>query len=211
MTYFEWIETKKSEPEPTERHQNHHIIPRSVGGSNDASNRIKLSYEDHWLAHQMLAELYPDNKYLQAVGKQSKEDFVKRCEAQAKSTFGGWDISKKVCSNQWVCNWDKELRDMYTKENKEAYKQYRKECQLRKEQIELERAELEKKKHELIDEKIYLNSQLNLTFKEWLENKDKGIKEKRGFTHTEEFYKNHPDYKPGKYTSAKLVEQYKNM
>jgi hypothetical protein len=36
----------------------HHIIPRHMGGSNDSSNLVELSVEDHALAHKTLYELY---------------------------------------------------------------------------------------------------------------------------------------------------------
>ncbi len=40
----------------------HHIIPRCLGGSNDATNLVKLTPEEHYLAHQLLIKIYPDNK-----------------------------------------------------------------------------------------------------------------------------------------------------
>ena len=36
----------------------HHIIPRFMGGNDDESNLIKLSYKDHQLAHLILAECF---------------------------------------------------------------------------------------------------------------------------------------------------------
>lgn len=39
----------------------HHIIPRCLGGNNDVSNLVKLTPEEHYLAHQLLVKIYPDN------------------------------------------------------------------------------------------------------------------------------------------------------
>jgi hypothetical protein len=40
--------------------ENHHIVPRSHGGSDDASNIIKLTPRQHYIAHWMLARAYKD-------------------------------------------------------------------------------------------------------------------------------------------------------
>lgn len=39
----------------------HHIIPRCMGGSNVAENLVKLTPEEHYLAHQLLVKIYPNN------------------------------------------------------------------------------------------------------------------------------------------------------
>ena len=36
----------------------HHILPRSLGGSNDKDNLIALTPEDHYFAHLLLAKIY---------------------------------------------------------------------------------------------------------------------------------------------------------
>ena len=39
--------------------ENHHIIPRCMGGSNDFLNLVYLTPEEHFLAHQLLIKIYP--------------------------------------------------------------------------------------------------------------------------------------------------------
>jgi len=39
--------------------ENHHIIPRCMGGSDDVSNLVYLTPEEHFLAHQLLIKIYP--------------------------------------------------------------------------------------------------------------------------------------------------------
>lgn len=41
---------------PTE---SHHIIPRCMGGGDGRSNRVKLTPEEHYLAHQLLVRMHP--------------------------------------------------------------------------------------------------------------------------------------------------------
>lgn len=42
----------------------HHIIPRCMGGSDDKSNLVELTPEEHYLAHQLLVKIYPTNRLL---------------------------------------------------------------------------------------------------------------------------------------------------
>lgn len=44
--------------------EKHHIIPRCLGGSNDKSNLVELTPEEHYLAHQLLIKIYPGNDKL---------------------------------------------------------------------------------------------------------------------------------------------------
>ena len=56
--------------------ENHHIIPKCLGGKDVKSNLVKLTAKEHFLAHKLLVEIYP-NEYkllwalwLMAIGKQ---------------------------------------------------------------------------------------------------------------------------------------------
>ena len=40
----------------------HHIVPRCMGGSEDIENLVRLTPEEHYVAHQLLVKIYPDNK-----------------------------------------------------------------------------------------------------------------------------------------------------
>jgi hypothetical protein len=44
--------------------ETHHIIPRCMGGTDDPSNLVKLTPEEHYIAHQLLVKIYPKNKSL---------------------------------------------------------------------------------------------------------------------------------------------------
>lgn len=44
--------------------ETHHIIPRCMGGNNNASNLAELTPEEHFLAHELLVKIYPENKSL---------------------------------------------------------------------------------------------------------------------------------------------------
>lgn len=42
----------------------HHILPRCLGGTDDSSNLVSLSAREHYVAHQLLVKIYPDNPKL---------------------------------------------------------------------------------------------------------------------------------------------------
>jgi hypothetical protein len=44
--------------------ERHHIIPKSLGGSNDSSNLVNLTAREHFVAHFLLAKLYGGNQWL---------------------------------------------------------------------------------------------------------------------------------------------------
>lgn len=43
-------------------YENHHILPKCVGGSNDSHNLVLLTAREHFVAHQLLVKIYP-NEY----------------------------------------------------------------------------------------------------------------------------------------------------
>jgi hypothetical protein len=42
----------------------HHILPRCLGGTNNDENLVKLTAEEHYLAHQLLVKIYPEESGL---------------------------------------------------------------------------------------------------------------------------------------------------
>jgi hypothetical protein len=44
--------------------ERHHIIPKCMGGSNSKDNLVRLTAEEHYVAHQLLVKMYPNNHKL---------------------------------------------------------------------------------------------------------------------------------------------------
>ncbi len=55
-TYDRLIERAKGRVKTKGEHENHHIVPRSLGGSNEKSNIVALTYREHFLAHWLLTK-----------------------------------------------------------------------------------------------------------------------------------------------------------
>lgn len=44
--------------------ENHHIIPKCVGGSNNKWNMVRLTAKEHYVCHMLLCEIYPEENKL---------------------------------------------------------------------------------------------------------------------------------------------------
>ncbi len=60
--------------------EKHHIVPRCLGGTNNTENIVQLTAREHFICHQLLCEIYPDNDklkyalYLMNIGKQKHKN-----------------------------------------------------------------------------------------------------------------------------------------
>ena len=53
-------------PDKNGYYETHHIIPKCMGGDNTKSNKVKLTYREHFMAHWLLHRNYPNNQSLAA-------------------------------------------------------------------------------------------------------------------------------------------------
>lgn len=61
--YQDIINRAKNRPDPP-LFEKHHIIPRCLGGLDNPENLVKLTPEEHYVAHQLLVKIYPGNDSL---------------------------------------------------------------------------------------------------------------------------------------------------
>ena len=40
--------------------ENHHIVPKCIGGTDEKTNLVLLTAEEHWVAHLLLVKMYPN-------------------------------------------------------------------------------------------------------------------------------------------------------
>ena len=55
--------------------ERHHIIPKSLGGSNDPSNLVDLTAREHFVAHFLLAKIHGGNQWLSINRMRGNDDF----------------------------------------------------------------------------------------------------------------------------------------
>lgn len=87
----------------------HHIIPKHVGGSDDPSNLIELTIEEHAEAHRVLWETYgrPEDKlaWKALSGMLSKQEIISEvCKIGGSKggKIGGARSKGRKQSNEWV-------------------------------------------------------------------------------------------------------------
>lgn len=89
--------TRENVEDVTKYMEKHHIIPKSLNGTNENSNLIWLYPEEHYYAHKLLALENPNNKELQYAwwnmshcqGRGAKREFIPSAEdyASAREKF----------------------------------------------------------------------------------------------------------------------------
>lgn len=67
----------------------HHIVPRCMGGSDEHTNLVRLTPEEHYVAHQLLVKIYP---------------------AERKLVFAAWMMCRGKNRNNKVYGWIRKAR-----------------------------------------------------------------------------------------------------
>jgi hypothetical protein len=99
--YHLLIEKRKKDPLSLEEYSEwHHIIPKCIGGSDEPENLIRLTPEEHYVAHQLLVKIYPDEpKLVYATNMLT----VNRSDCYRNNKLYGWikrKLSKTISENQ---------------------------------------------------------------------------------------------------------------
>lgn len=114
------IHNRKGIGDPVGYGEKHHIIPKSMGGSNDKSNLIKFTAREHFLAHRLLAKIYPTTGMVHAVYKMACVDKATNVYKVASRTYDVLrkEHSKRV-SNDKIAARKKSLATKGRKQTKE--------------------------------------------------------------------------------------------
>ena len=94
--------------------ERHHIIPKCLGGSNNKDNLVKLTAREHFICHQLLCEIYPDNKSLKYalclmnIGKQKYKDAYYKINSRTYERLKLEHSSLMNGNKNCVCRWQSE-------------------------------------------------------------------------------------------------------
>lgn len=100
--------------------ESHHIIPKCMDGDNSKENLVDLTAREHFLAHWLLTEIYPEHKGLRYA-------FWMMCQVQNKGQLLRYKPSSRIyeyakirMGENWVGHqpWNKGKVDVYTAETK---------------------------------------------------------------------------------------------
>jgi len=105
----------------------HHIVPKCLGGCDDKTNLIALTPEEHFLAHQLLVKIHPnENKLVYAAAMMT----LHNSDNRVNNKLYGWLKRKKnertslLMREDWIRNRDRRIeaavKSASTDLNKEA-------------------------------------------------------------------------------------------
>jgi hypothetical protein len=115
--------------------ERHHIIMRSLGGSDEASNMIPLTGREHWIAHLLLHKIHRRSETVHAchmmamrceergipfiknsrMYEKIRKECAKLTSARMKISQGGKGNSQH--GTRWICNVDLKENKKISKEN----------------------------------------------------------------------------------------------
>ena len=72
--------------------ETHHIVPKCLGGTDDPSNLVNLTPEEHYVAHQLLVKIHKDNKKILYAA-------VIMCSNRMNNKLYGW-IKRRLSKSQ---------------------------------------------------------------------------------------------------------------
>jgi len=84
--YHNLISKRKNSSVPSDVYGEwHHIVPKSLGGSDDSSNLVRLTAREHFICHALLAEMY--EKGSNEWHKMNHAFMMMRCEGQKQQRY----------------------------------------------------------------------------------------------------------------------------
>lgn len=75
--------------------ETHHILPKCIGGTDDKSNLVDLTPEEHFVAHQLLVKMYPENHKLVYAATMMCVSSNSHNGKRSKNKLYGW-LKKKL-------------------------------------------------------------------------------------------------------------------
>lgn len=86
----------------------HHVIPRCAGGTDDADNLVRLTAEEHYVAHQLLIKIYDRDPKLVYAAKMMT---ISKGGNRSNNKLYGWirrefssAIGKRLTGKRWFHN-----------------------------------------------------------------------------------------------------------
>jgi hypothetical protein len=97
--------------------EKHHIIPECLGGTDDPSNLVVLTAREHYIVHQLLVKMYPDNhkliyaanmmtvnRYNQPRNNRTYDWLKKRRAAALSKELLGGKTKFSTTDKKWITN-----------------------------------------------------------------------------------------------------------
>lgn len=126
--YFSIVEKAKIRVLDKEYSENHHIVPKCLGGENNKSNLVKLLAREHFICHLLLTKMNPDHRLkfalhmMQLINPNQKDKriaikshtyaYIKKCNSEASIIRSTGNSKHNVGK---ICCYDPNTGDTYLK------------------------------------------------------------------------------------------------
>ena len=181
-----------------EYYETHHIIPKCIGGSNDKHNLCRLTPEEHFLAHQLLIKIYPDNyKLVLAVSLMCMHNTKRRINNKRY----GWVKRKlsKIASQHF--------KDMWANYSDEEYMKHKHSMKWTEDRKDLHQKQL-KNRYANTEFRKYFSEKMNIVNNDPAKIEKASKKIKENWTINEQFIDKMKKRKPRGSDGSKLKERW---
>jgi len=80
-------------------YEQHHVIPRCLGGTDDKENLVKLTAREHFIVHKLLVEIYPTHsKLVYAYWMMSRNISNSKYKREYKISSRDYEYARKLFS-----------------------------------------------------------------------------------------------------------------
>lgn len=126
-SFFQCREKRKRDNSNYIYYERHHILPRCLNGKNSNDNLVLLTAREHFIAHKLLVEIYPDNKKLEHVlwmfvNKMSSKGQEREYNIGSREYERIRDLHSKIMS---ITSKSRKGKYKASEETKEKLRQYR--------------------------------------------------------------------------------------
>ena len=97
-----------------EYYETHHVLPRSMGGSDDASNLVRLTGREHYIAHWLLFRIHRNKQmayaWIAMLMNRDGKRYTSRTFAYARK-YSAIITAKKNAEREWTAEMRKKSSD----------------------------------------------------------------------------------------------------
>lgn len=133
--YKRLVEKAQNRMETVGYTEKHHIVPRTLGGSDDASNIVVFTAREHFIAHLLLAKIHGGpmwhaahmmsnmKRYTNRKYEKIREEHAKHVSAKHTGKVVSEETRRKISESHKGHSWNKGIPK--TEEHKQKYKEAR--------------------------------------------------------------------------------------
>jgi hypothetical protein len=88
--YYSIVESARCQPNRGSYTEKHHIIPRCMGGTNEKSNLVNLTYREHFICHWLLTKMVIERNHIRSM--KYALAYMRRSGATPRRNMTAWQF-----------------------------------------------------------------------------------------------------------------------